>query len=186
MITKWGKEIINCNCSQNQYPNCLYSANITSITAKDYSGTSGYISPTAVSQQPSNTLLTSVGASSNGYVLGKGTTAPTENDYTLDNMITSGISGSISNEIAVNTETGARTIIAVITVNNTTAEPITISEIGYFESHYRSNELGTAYNSNLSRICCLMFREVLDDPIIIAGNDSGVIRLEMIYNDVSG
>ena len=93
--------------------------------------------------------------------LGKGTTKPTENDYTLEDPISVSdlpiTIGHVDMQTAID-----KFMIVSITVENVTAENITVSEMGLFAAaHYSGNTV------------LMIAREVLDSPVII---EPGVAR----------
>ncbi len=65
-----------------------------------------------------------------GVSVGSGTTAATENDYQLEQTITTGLSGTITNAKIVDVD-GNAAIRYSLSVQNTSGSTITISEIGY-------------------------------------------------------
>lgn len=93
--------------------------------------------------------------------LGKGTTKPTENDYTLEDPISVSdlpiTIGHVDMQTAID-----KFMIVSITVENVTAENITVSEMGLFAAaHYSGNTV------------LMIAREVLDSPVVI---EPGVAR----------
>ena len=105
-----------------------------------------------------------------GIIIGSGNTAPTENDYCLESRITSGISASVYKEKVVDSSGNPGSKFQ-ITINNTSANPITISEIGL--------QVG-----GVSGKPVLMDRTLLDAPVTIAAGDYAIIIYE-VYVDVS-
>ena len=122
-----------------------------------------------------NTVYTSVQrtVSSPGIYVGTGDTAPTANDYCLEQMITSGISASSSSITSGLDDSGNPFVQYLFTITNTTSSDITIKEVGYSQYLYVSNSLnGDAVNYNT----LLLDRTVLTTPVTVPANDSAAIK----------
>lgn len=87
-------------------------------------------------------------------IFGDGNTAVTAEDYMLANMITTGLTFSTS---FAEVDQASKTVAGIVTV--TATEEHTISEVGYI-----FNEV-------------LMFRQVLDAPVVLGIGDSASFRL---------
>lgn len=100
-----------------------------------------------------------------GIVFGSGTTPPQKTDYKIENHIADGLTYS-------NNSTSETNNVAnwVQTVQNTSGEPITISEVGLF----------SAYSSQ--RLCVLLTRTVLDNPVVLQPNDVKTFTITIDYN----
>ena len=100
-----------------------------------------------------------------GIVFGSGTTPPQKTDYKIENHIADGLTYS-------NNSTNETNNIAnwVQTVQNTSSEPITISEVGLFSA------CGPTY------ICVLLTRTVLDNPVVLQPNDVKTFTITIDYN----
>lgn len=100
-----------------------------------------------------------------GIVFGSGTTPPQKTDYKIENHIAGGLTCS-------NNSTSETNNIAnwVETVQNTSGEPITISEVGLFCA-FQSNEL-----------CVLLTRTVLDTPVVLQPNEVKTFTITIDYN----
>lgn len=100
-----------------------------------------------------------------GIVFGSGTTPPQKTDYKIENHIADGLTYS-------NNETSAANDVVnwVQTVQNTSSEPITISEVGLF----------SALNSQ--RFTVLLTRTVLDNPVVLQPNDVKTFTITIDYN----
>lgn len=107
-----------------------------------------------------------------GIVVGRGSTAPTVNDYRLESIITSGLIASSTTSSSVDENQVCRLHIDLLLTNVSTS-PITVSEIGWSSGM----DVGTAPNINsASRRYFLMDRTVLDTPLTIAAGDSEILR----------
>lgn len=87
-------------------------------------------------------------------IFGDGNAAVTAEDYKLSNMITTGLTFSTS---FAEVDQASKTVAGIVTV--TATEEQTISEVGYI-----FNEV-------------LMFRQVLDAPVVLGIGDSASFRL---------
>lgn len=100
-----------------------------------------------------------------GIVFGSGTTPPQKTDYKIENHIADGL--TYSN----NSTSKANNIVNwVQTVQNTSSEPITISEVGLFSA------------VNQQSTCILLTRTVLDNPVVLQPNDVKTFTITIDYN----
>lgn len=156
----------------NNYWNALKAAfnrETYSAALKDYGGTTrdcgrwyssafgGYWGAFAFGNSGINTNV------SQGFCIGQGDTAESADDYSLNNIISSGFSGTVNNE-------GKK---ATITITNTESSNLTIAEIGYFALLPTIATSSSGYSTQL----CLMYRKVLSTPLVIAPGDSGIITV---------
>lgn len=100
-----------------------------------------------------------------GIVFGSGTTPPQKTDYKIENHIADGLIYSNNSTSKAN-----NVVNWVQTVQNTSSKPITISEVGLF----------SAYGEN--RLCVLLTRTVLDNPVVLQPNDVKTFTIIMDYN----
>lgn len=100
-----------------------------------------------------------------GIVFGSGTTPPQKTDYRIENHIASGLTYSGNSTSETN-----NVAHWVQTVQNTSSEPITISEVGLF-STLRSDTL-----------CVLLTRTVLDNPVVLQPNEVKTFTITIDYN----
>ncbi len=109
--------------------------------------------------------------SSTDIWLGSGSTAPAETDYCLETPL-SGISHlSIVNEKPVwNTSTGVVSNTVILTVQNTSAEAVTVREWGIRRWHGNA-DVGSGW--------ILFYRAVLDSPVTIQPNQSATLTLTL-------
>ena len=114
--------------------------------------------------------------------LGSGSTPVSYEDYRLDTLITSGLSiVSSSGTIKTPTDISGSEISSKkdFTINNTSSGNITISEIGLAAG------VGAAVSSNYGGRVCMIYREVLDEPVTLAPGESMILsfdRTGTIYN----
>lgn len=109
-------------------------------------------------------------SSANGIVLGSGTTAPTLDDYKLEDQIKSGLTCSVSYVTDDNNDTSY-----LLTITNATDEDIVIGEIGIQSMAWKT------YNSN-SSVWVLVDRTVLDYPVTIPPGGIGQITYTIRLN----
>lgn len=124
---------------------------IISVSSKHYSETSGssYFSPFG-----------------RGIAFGSGTTPPQKTDYKLENYITTGLTYSGNN---TNQTDGVASWVQ--TVQNTSTEQITITEVGLF-SKYDTEGYDTF----------LLTRTVLDTPVVLQPNEVKTFTITIDYN----
>lgn len=181
MLTKWYKSILKYLPISSS--NMAYGPQVKStdgatryLKLKGTTGNAGigmapWIVPTVVV----------VNSSSYGIRLGTGTTAPTENDYSLESVITSGLSASVNSSSIRNSSGNIETIFAV-TVTNTSTSDITIGEIGYYGLQPMHTSEGSAASSNYA----IMYdRTLLNAPVTIGAGDSATINYRITANENS-
>ena len=118
-------------------------------------------------------------AAAAGISIGTGTASPTEDDNNLEETITSGVS-----VVLTSTEYGAENpwypyIKYDLTVTNTSANPLVVTEIGYKQSLSTSRYLGSTARENA---VLLLDRCVLDTPVTIAPGDAGIVTYRLQTN----
>lgn len=101
-----------------------------------------------------------------GIAFGSGTTPPQKTNYKLENHITSGLTYSGNN-----TNQADKVVNWVQTVQNTSTEQITITEVGLF-TKYREDIYPTT----------LLTRTVLDTPVVLQPNDVKTFTITIDYN----
>jgi hypothetical protein len=144
------------------------------IEGKNKSGTTIYIT-----RNNFNTITLSYVNASNsvGISVGKGTSQESDDYYSLEDMITSGlIAVGIVNEIyeeGKDQNNNLQTMI-VLTLRNTTSTPITITEIGYTANVYAVTRNDGSASPTQQYI--LIDRTLLSQPITIQPNETGTIQ----------
>lgn len=187
MLTKWGKKL----ATMSNDGNAIYNFPLTGagdakavIIAKNPSGTEFYTGPIALNA--SNNLLTSITASgsssSYGIAVGTGDTPATENDYTIETMITSGLSLSSTRASEYDSEAATYNAYLNMTFSNSTASDIVIKEICKFVKLYKSSTFGASVNTSaVNGMCCMVDRTVLETPLTVPANGSAVLRYGFAY-----
>lgn len=100
-----------------------------------------------------------------GIVFGSGTTPPQITDYQIENHIADGLTYSNNSTSKAN-----NVVNWVQTVQNTSSEPITISEVGLFSA------------CNTTYLCVLLTRTVLDNPVVLQPNEVKTFTITIDYN----
>ena len=151
------------------------------LPIKGTTGSTGYTNPGAnTTPFPYSVGTTSLAlsATGTGIVVGSGNTPATEDDFMLDNLITSGLSGSTV--VTKQIDNGKLYLVLDVTLTNTSANDITIKEIGYVQSHqYVTSQGGTVLANNFP---FLMERTVLISPVTIPAGEFATIRYKMGYS----
>ena len=150
------------------------------LQVRDVDGNSRYLS--GVFGFPySPTQSFTLNAAAAGISIGTGTTPASEDDFQLEATITSGV-----NVVLTSTEYGAESpwypyIKYDLTVTNTSANPLVVTEIGYKQNLSTSRYLGSTARENKA---FLLDRCVLDTPVTIAPGDAGIVTYRLQTNPV--
>lgn len=189
MLTAWAKKMIpffagslnNAFSILPSFNGTAYTVSPGVIEGKDYQGNTKYFLPY---MNWDKSKINTLGASSKGFAFGTGTTPATENDYTIESIISSGLNATFNppNYTGANTnynsEDDEMSLSIDITLTNSTQSSITISEICRFGTAYFSATKGA--NSEGNSVSALIDRVVLDNPITIPATESVVVRYETI------
>ncbi len=106
-----------------------------------------------------------------GIILGTGTTAPTEDDTTLENIISGGLSVTVTQRSGVNS--GVPFVEYNLAINNTGSASVTISEVGYIQRLQAATASGGTSGSYYP---FLLDRTVLTRPVTVPAGGTSVIR----------
>lgn len=125
-----------------------------------------------ITSMPSNSYSETSGDSffgpfRRGIAFGSGTTPPQKTDYKLENYITTGLTYSGDN---TNQTDGVASWVQ--TVQNTSTEQITITEVGLFSKYENSDGFKTF----------LLTRTVLDTPVVLQPNEVKTFTITIDYN----
>lgn len=128
-------------------------------------------------------------ANAAGISVGTGNTAATEDDWQLENTLTTGINITLTETAYGNDAPGIPYVQYSVTVTNTGSEPITVKEIGYKQTVGSVRYPGAANDSSAKVF--LLDRTVLDTPVTIAAGDAGIITYKLrtiprLYDTVEG
>lgn len=111
-----------------------------------------------------------------GVYFGRGTTPPALSDYTLEDVITSGLSITPTGLALSDDENGSYRLHNSFAIQNTIDAPITISEIGLFCPMSRLN------GSQFEFTVVLFERTVLDSPITIPAGEQKLVTYQITFN----
>ena len=140
------------------------------IEIKDAYGNTGYLANKF--EFPYFIYDTVAFTGSRGIFVGSGSTPASENDYNLENRITTGLTSSA---VTVNVDTdndGNPFKSFTFTLTNSTANDIIIKELGYAQNVHASASRG----ASSSTAGCLLDRTVLTTPITIPANGSNTLK----------
>lgn len=152
--------------------------------AKDVDGNDIYIKPNSnyfpFSSATNTSLIATGDAKNNGVHIGSGTTAPSASDYCLENRISSGI--SVVNTVILydgNKDASGNLKSEIIyTVQNTSNNTITISEVGTVVQAFGSVNQGVSTGNGNKYV--LIDRTLLDTPLVLPAGESGAFTYRMV------
>lgn len=153
----------------------LINGNLASNTGKAQIGGGTVTKAFLFNHQPSALTSNSIYMiTTYSLMFGGGDTAPTANDYCLEQPY-NGLSGFDFKSITMVTSTGANTLTLVGTVTNLTGEDITIKELGVLGAMSESTALTTAV--------ILLARKVID-PVTIAPNETKTFQYTLNFSEL--
>ena len=131
-----------------------------------------------------SSLITSIGDTGTyGIALGSGTTPVTDEDYTMESLITSGISASFASQAkAYDAIEGKSYAYVNITVTNTGASDVTISEIGLFITSRCSTTRGDSVSTG-AEVTVMVDHTLLNTSVTIPANEAAVIQYRFEIDD---
>lgn len=104
--------------------------------------------------------------------VGTGDTEPTANDYNLESLVSYTDMPVSSSTVGI---TSNNTKQYTYVLNNATSNTIIVKEIGIY---LRSSAITTG----LTRLCCLLGREVLDEPVTVLPNQTATFTYEFSFD----
>lgn len=152
-------------------PNAIYSA-------KAAGGTSYYLKATPYSASKTFRAAAMSDSGSDGIYIGSGTTAATEDDYAMENVITS-CTATITDTTVYDSENYRYIERLEITISNPTAADVTVSELGLFVSVQTASSRGTSTSANPKLF--MVEHTVLATPVTVPAGEASVIRYDFIY-----
>ncbi len=165
MFTKWWK-----NCVKGMIAGCqnTYAFN---LPVKATNGTTYYFAN--MSAYPGNvTVAFSLNNTSIGIHVGTGDTAATEDDYMLESLITSGLTGAIT--VIKGMDTNDLPYVTYnLVLTNTTSSDIVVKEIGMYQQESCGASAGAT--SSLSNRVFMVDRTVLDTPVTVPAGGNAAI-----------
>lgn len=171
MITKNFKAVLGCLFSNMD--SAYIRPNYGRVKVQDVNGQFYYM---CQSISPTFTGTTTLNATAPGISVGTGTTPATENDYQLENTITSGITLTVADVYEDPDEMNNPRTVYKLNITNNGAETITVGEVGIKYNCPTYPTLGqTKSNQTLMSSMLLLDRTVLSTPVTIAPGDAGII-----------
>lgn len=182
MLTKWAKKLIGISTDNSVmfFNGALGCIECKGINGTDYitgpesfAGTLTFVTnPVATGSSPSQ-----------GIAIGGGNTPATENDYSIESIITSLTCGSLSVDKSYDSENGKMYYFVNLTLTNPTAEDITVNEVCRLARYHKVTNFGDAVpTSGNTGICVLMDRTVLDTPLLVPAGESAILRYRVGYD----
>lgn len=155
--------------------------NVGCLRCRDVNGDSRFLTGSVTSSGfPYTTEKTfTLTASAAGISIGTGTAPESEDDYNLEQTITSGV-----NVVITGTSYGAESpwypfVKYDLTITNTGANPLVVTEVGYKQTLQTSTLIGSSASANT---VLLLDRCVLDTPVTIAPGDAGIVTYRLQTN----
>lgn len=180
MLTKGGRIIMsNVFGDTGKVIPIVSASSITKTTfkAKDTSGDEYYFIPKGGYYL--DQLRLSMTDGNGGQAFGTGDTPASEDDYTLESVITSGLSASApSVTTEYDSENNCYFRRMTYTINNTSDADITIKEVGTYRGIAYASTLGATGSSTK---LLLVDRTVLDTPLTIPAGEAGVLRYDFVF-----
>ena len=169
MLTKNFYNFMMAHLTNVQIENGYVHIDGTVSAAKRVSSVSGYLW-NKMNNFAIGSIPTSYAAA--GVRIGTGVTPATADDYTLESVITSGLTYVNPGSVAVTKENGFVAVYATYTVTNTDTTAVSISEIGLF--------CGPEAMASVKPI--LMDRTVLEYPIVVNPGEAKPITYTIRFN----
>lgn len=114
----------------------------------------------------------------NGICLGNGTNEVTYDDFKLSGDVVENKLIEVSIVASYDKETSKWKKTLIATYNNSSDTDITITEWGLWRSNSSNSKIESSYG-NSSDICVLVFREVLDEPIVIEAGTTATLTFSI-------
>lgn len=188
MLTAWGKKVASVATVAGY---CLpfvsaTNSSIAFIQGKTLAGNTLYIPPVYAASPTWGPIVSSLvesgSSSSVGVAFGSGNTSPSENDYTLENLIT-GITANTPTLETFFDETNHKYVARLdYTIQNDTGAEISIKEVALFVRFNTATTWGgTPVTSAAGRYSFMIDRTLLASPVVIPNGDAGTVRYEFSY-----
>lgn len=182
MLTAWGRKITNLSPRGTGVPDIDASGQHYGIVpGKSVVNQEIYLPWNAAYHGNSLKITNFTENSGDGIYVGSGSIAPTEDDYCLESVITSGLTGSVSKNNLYDQTNELVGIRHTITLSNTTNEDIIVNEVA------KCNTFDTASSSwgslNAGRRCVMIDRSVLPEPVTVPAGEAAVLYYDFIYYD---
>lgn len=180
MLTKWGKILTNLSSRGNSVPDMDGSGTHYGVVpGKSLGNTESYLTWNANDQSYGLRISTMTDNSSSGIFVGTGNTAPTEDDYCLESVISSGLSGTATKNNLYDETNGLVGVRFTLTLSNTTSADIIVSEVARCIKFSTASTRWGSLNAGVK--CFMIDRSVLANPVTIPAGEAGVIYYDFIY-----
>lgn len=113
-----------------------------------------------------------------GICLGDGTSAVSYDDFVMSGNVVENKLVEITRTLFFDEATSKWKLTLVATYNNSSDTNITIAEWGLWRSNSSNSSVASSY-SNSSSYCVLIFREVLDEPIVIEAGTTATLTFSI-------
>lgn len=150
------------------------------LRCRDVNGYTRFLNGNFSANFPYNPVQTfTLNATAAGISIGTGSTPASEDDYNLEQTITSGV-----NVVLTGTSYGAENpwypfVKYDLTITNTGADPLVVTEVGYKQNSNTTQVIGSTRTMNS---VLLLDRCVLDTPVTIAPGDAGIVTYRLQTN----
>lgn len=120
-----------------------------------------------------------------GVYFGSGSTPATEDDYSLESVIESGLTVTSPSALGwIDDGNGKHSAVADFILRNTTETDIVVSEVGLFTPVLTASV--NSYNTYTTYHNALMRRDVLDEPMTIPAGESKLVTYKLTFNQAEG
>lgn len=189
MFTKWGKKLIQVSPGYGDNLTFNGATNNQIVCIKGKTVTNADINLSCLNGGSSVNLITSLSTttgsnSANGIAVGSGDTPATENDYTIESIITT-LTTSATPTVTphYDTTTGKYVISVDLTLSNATSADIIVKEVCRFSRVVKGTNLGDAATSSQSNwVTILIDRTVLETPLTVPAGGAAVLRYGFEYD----
>lgn len=171
MLTKNFYSAVAAMFTKNTVTNGIVSYDGTTRNAAYYQTLTGLFALDYMHKLRTTALAHGIGEQ--GVRIGSGATPATADDYTLENLILSGISIVNPSGVSVSAEKDGVSATATYAVANTGNTAIEINEIGLY---------GEVFTNNSSTHLALLDRTVLESPITINPGESKTLTYTIRFN----
>jgi hypothetical protein len=150
------------------------------LRSRDVNGNTRFLNGYFSANFPYNPVQTfTLNATAAGISIGTGSIPASEDDYNLEQTITSGV-----NVVLTGTSYGAENpwypfVKYDLTITNTGADPLVVTEVGYKQNCNTTQVIGSTRTMNS---VLLLDRCVLDTPVTIAPGDAGIVTYRLQTN----
>lgn len=179
MFTKAGKQAIYAMASQTNYSDVnTVKAMFPSVGIKNTDGQDRWISHVNGNLISGRAIVTNRNA---GFAIGSGSTTATEDDYFLENQITSGFNMIITGTWRNVDSNGKLYEEYTFSITNTSSSTISVSEIALISNSIIAGTSASA-TSGFIQNNVMLDRTVLDTPISIPPTETGALKYRITFD----